>query len=246
QTACRNQEAANRLFHGFEVILRAPEDIELAKLDVDTSFQDYVVEKVLERNKWDDMLIVSDMTGSMAPYIGQLFLWLKLNTLDDRIKQFVFFNDGDTQLNEAKAIGATGGIYETRSKTYAAVEELAVRCMMSGDGGDLEENDIEALLAGMALCPDCAEHILIADNNSPMRDYELLKQINKPIRIIICGVQHKVNIEYLNLARQTGGSVHLIERDLYHLTKINEGETLEIGEQKFIIRQNKFVEVKKI
>ena len=215
-------------------------------LDIDTTFQDFVVQEVLKRNEWNDMLIVSDMTGSMAPYIGQLFLWLKLNTLDDRIKQFVFFNDGDTRLNEDKTIGETGGIYETRSKTYKEVEDLAIRCMMSGDGGDLEENDIEALLKGIDICPDCAENILIADNNSPVRDLSLLEKIDRPIRVIICGAQQKINVEYLNLARETGGSVHLIEIDLYNLTKINEGETIEIGEQKYIIRENKFVEIKKI
>jgi hypothetical protein len=246
QTDCNNKKEALNLFHGFEIILKFPSNIKLSALPIDSTFNDFVVEKVLKRNGWKDMLIVTDMTGSMGPYIQQLFLWLKLNSIDKKVKQFVFFNDGDTKMDANKEIGKTGGIYHTKAKDYTTVEKTAIKCIMSGGGGDAEENDIEALLKGLSLCTHCKENILIADNNSPVRDLKLLKKINKPIRIIICGSKGQINEEYLNLARKTKGSIHFMEKDLFDLVRYNEGETLEINGEQYIIQDNQFVKVKKI
>ena len=149
--------------------------------------------------------------------------------LDDRVKQFVFFNDGDYTRDADKVIGQTGGIYHTKSKAYREVELTALQSMFNGGGGDSPENDVEALLRGLHLCPDCQENILIADNFSKVRDLELLHEINQPIRIIICGSETGVNVENLNLARDTGGSIHLMEEDLFELIQLNEGKTLEIN-----------------
>lgn len=246
QTKCASEAEASKLFHGFEVKMKFSDEVRLTDFKMDSAFMDYVVEKVLARNDWRDMLIVTDMTGSMSPYIVQLFLWLKLNTIDDRIKQFVFFNDGDTALDKDKIIGKTGGVYQTKSKNYEEVEDVAIQCMMSGSGGDLEENDMEALLSGMRLCPDCKENIIIADNNSPVRDLELLRQVKKPIRVILCGAEEgEINAEYLTIARKTGGSVHLMERDLLDLMKINEGQEITVGEAVYRVEKDKFVLVKR-
>ncbi len=246
QKDCSTIKEAKQLFHGFEILLDIPNEMNLTSIQIDTAFKDFVVEKVLKRNDWKEMLIVTDMTGSMSPYISQLFLWLKLNTIDERVKQFVFFNDGDTKRNKDKRIGDTGGVYQTKSKEYDEVEMVALQCMLSGNGGDQEENDIEGLLDGLKLCPDCLEQILIADNNSSVRDLKLMKKIEKPIRIIICGSDGKVNSEYLNLARSTGGSIHLMEEDLFNLIQLNEGESLEVQGVTYMIKGNKFVEIKKM
>jgi hypothetical protein len=245
QTQCNSQEEAKSLFHGFEIILEI-EEIDFTAIQLDTAFKDFVVEAVLDRNDWTEMLVVSDLTGSMSPYASQLFLWLKLNTIEDKINQFVFFNDGNTTMDVDKKIGSTGGIFETRSKEYDEVEMLATQCMMNGSGGDLPENDLEALIKGLELCPDCKENILIVDNNSPVRDFELLKQIKKPIRIILCGSYGNVNAQYLNIARRTKGSVHLMEEDLFHLMELNEGESITVDGKTFIIKKDRFVEVEKM
>ena len=247
QTACKNKAEAEALFHGFEIIVEFSEEFKAKTLAIDTSvFEDFVVKSVLERNEWTEMLVVSDMTGSMTPYISQLLLWMKLNTTDERIKQFVFFNDGDTNLDEDKEVGKTGGIYTSKSKEYKDVENLAIQSMLNGDGGDSQENDIEALLEGIQLCPDCKENILIADNGSPMRDYELLEKLDRPIRVVLCGAEHGVKTEYLNLARATGGSIHLIEEDIMNLVEINEGEIIEINGMEYIIQENKFMRYNRI
>ena len=244
QTDCKNKKEALDLFHGFEIVIAFSPNLKLSALPIDSTFKDFVVEKVLKRNGWEDMLIVTDMTGSMSPYITQLFLWLKLNSIDGKVKQFIFFNDGDTKKDDKKELGKTGGIYHTKSKDYDIVEKTAIKCIMSGHGGDIAENDVEALIKGLDLCFRCKENILIADNNSPVRDLELLKNINKPIRIIICGSNGQINPEYLNLARETKGSIHLMEKDLFDLVKYNEGERIELEGSQYIIKDNRFVKIK--
>lgn len=259
QTSCTNEAEAKTLFHGV-VIHMLPlqsgetirEDLEFMKgyLSGDTAAKrrlpDSTVFKVFKRNKnWSEMLIVSDITGSMAPYTTQLILWFKLNMDSKKVKDIVFFNDGDSKADKDKKLGVTGGIYHTRAKTYEEVVELSEKAIKAGNGGDCPENDIEALLAGMKFSPDAKEIILIADNFAPIKDYALIEKLDKPVRVILCGATFSVNTQYLDLARKTGGSVHTMEEDLMDLIKLMEGSTIKFNHRTFLIEKGSFVEVKK-
>ncbi len=241
QMSCRNKEEADQMFHGFEIILDIAESKDLAYLHLQKETKDPVVAEVFKRNSWDSMLVVADFTGSMSSYISQLLLWVKLNNSGDRTRQFVFFNDGNGRTLKYKLLGKTGGIYPVRSKIYREIEFTAKKCRKAGNGGDIPENDIEALLAGLRLCPDCKEVVLIADNNSDVRDIMLSVKLDRPIRILLCGVDSVINPIYLNLARRTGGSIHLIEEDLVDLAAINEGAILEVNDYKYLVKDQAFV-----
>lgn len=175
---------------------------------------DSTVIKVFDRMQWNNMLVVADVTASMYAYSGQLLLWLKLHEDERRIKQFVFFNDGDDKEDDNKIMGSTGGIYSTSSSVFDVVEQLVFKTMSNGNGGNIPENNIEALLNGLHACPDCSAVIMIADNASKVSDMALLKQINKPVHIILCGVHDVINADYLNIAKSTGGSLHTAEEDI--------------------------------
>uniref|UniRef100_UPI00404B426F hypothetical protein n=1 Tax=Gelidibacter sp. TaxID=2018083 RepID=UPI00404B426F len=209
-------------------------------------FSDSTVITVLKRHNWTNMMITADLTGSMSPYTAQLFVWLRLNTINERVKQFVFFNDGDMTPDNKKIIGKTGGIYDTRSSKFEDVEKLAFTTMRNGYGGDGPENDIESLIKAIDLCPTCTNIVLIADNWAPIKDISLLPQIKKPIKIVLCGADYGINTEYLDLARATGGSVHTMESDLTELMKLNEGQEIIIRGQTFKIEKGKFVRISKI
>jgi hypothetical protein len=202
--------------------------------------EDSTVLKVLDRLQWQQMLVVSDVTASMYPYTGQLLLWLKLHEDERYIHQFVFFNDGDKKEEEEKQIGRTGGIYTTGSAIFEEVELLLYKAMHNGSGGAIPENNIEAILRGIEACPSCREVVIIADNWSGVKDMELLPYVKKPVHIIACGVHDKINTDYLDIARATGGSVHLIEQDINNLAAINEGEKITIGNNTYIIEKGKF------
>lgn len=46
--------------------------------------------------------------------------------------------------------------------------------------------------------------IMIADNNAPIKDITLIKQVTKPVNIILCGVTDKIHPNYVELAAKTG------------------------------------------
>lgn len=198
---------------------------------------------ILDRTKWQKASIVVDVTGSMYKYTAQLLLWVKTNPVGSTSKNFLFFNDGDDMPDKDKQIGRTGGIYYKTCNTYAEVEDLMESTMEKGGGGDYPENNIEALLKGERVFPSAEFQVMIADNWAAIKDKVLWGQLTKPVRIIVCGAnEFNVNIDYLNLARKTNGSVHLMESDLYNLSGIKEGEILKVGKNTFVVKNGVFVE----
>lgn len=205
---------------------------------------DTVVSAVLNRNKnWKNMIIVEDVTGSMSPYIMQTLLWRKLNDKATRAKSFVFFNDGDSRPDGP--IGRSGGAYYVSSTNDDDVEKTCQSTMNKGGGGAGPENNIEAILFAQTKRTELEEIVLVADNWAPVRDLSLLPQVKVPVHIIVCGAYTgNVNIDYLNIALATGGSVHTIEDDFNDLAKLTEGSTLTIGSQKYKVKKGKLTLVR--
>ncbi len=201
---------------------------------------DSTVSNVFRRQKWAKAMILADVTGSMYPYTGQLLIWLKLTMTDKVQRQFVFFNDGDAKTDAEKVIGKTGGIYKIVTADYNEVLKTIEKAMVNGSGGDAPENNIEALLAAERNCVSCDSVVMIADNWAPVKDISLLGSIKKPIKVVLCGVYDKIHTDYLNIARKTGGSLHLMEQDIYELSKMKEGELIEIKGTKYRITDGLF------
>ena len=263
QNNCQDESSAKFLYHGFVIYyldpLKKPSnsaDIEYIKEKFKNpdnrdfskyAFKDSTVLKALVRNgEWNNLLIVADLTGSMSPYITQLLIWYKLNSNQNIVRQWGFFNDGDYKPNEEKVIGNTGGIYELKTSAFENVLDLTYETMVNGNGGDAQENDIEAILKGIALCPECEDVVLIADNQSPVRDIELLDQVTRPVKVILCGSQNEINTQFLKIAAQTGGSIHTIETDISDLLSRKEGEEIKIGKQTFKVEDGKLMLIKEL
>lgn len=250
QTACATETEARELPHGF--VLTFSEADDLPDFTVTQKLQeltegDSTVLNTLNRNKqWQKMLVVTDLTGSMSPYTAELLLWFKLAQNTGRVEHLVFFNDGDDKADSLKVLGKTGGIYDMEPRSFEEIAALANRVVEKGTGGDESENNVEALLHGIKACPECEEIIMISDNWATPRDLALLKQVHKPVRVILCGTEEGVNPDYLNLARDTGGSVHTIKEDINNLMTLNEGQEIKIGDEVFIIKKGKFELFKRI
>lgn len=264
QSDCKNEGEAKTFFHGIVIHYKLPqtEEDRLRELEAISKFLpeestlkgpkeirkslvDSSIVKVFERKKaWSDMTVVADLTGSMAPYTAQLVLWFKLKVNDKRIKDLVFFNDGDETPDDLKVIGNTGGIYHMKANNYSAIRELAVKTIMNGCGGDMPENNIEALLFAINKAPATKDFIMVADNTANVKDLILLKDVHKPIHIILCGSRSGINPDYLNIARSTGGSVHTMEADLEDLIKKNEGDKFFFMGEQFVIKDGEVVKVR--
>lgn len=209
-----------------------------------STFSDSLVTVILRRNnKWKEMLVVCDITGSMSPYTAQLLAWYKLNTMNGRVKNFVFFNDGDMKPDNSKVAGSTGGLYGIVASQFDSVVAKAIVAMSHGGGGDCPENNVEALGYGLKNYGDAKEIVMIADNWATPRDMAFAETINRPVHIIVCGAAYGMNVAYLELARKTGGSVHTMEQDLTDLALMHEGETISIGAFQYKLVDGHFVQV---
>ncbi|WCL80902.1 hypothetical protein PPO43_13080 [Saprospira sp. CCB-QB6] len=204
---------------------------------------------------WEKRIIVTDVTASMSPYFEEILLWHSLNLMKATDNKYVFFNDGDNEMNSHKVLGRTGGLYYCQGKVINLEEIIGRLKEASGvrrAGGDAPENDIEALLAAQALRTDSLEEIiLIADAFSPVRDMALLYQLNCPIRVILCGWEEGnefypktplPNPEYLTIAHRTGGSVHTLTQDLWDLSKKDDGDVIELSGLRFLLKNHQFIQ----
>lgn len=205
-------------------------------------YNDSTVLNAFQRNQnWGDFIVVTDVTGSMSPYSAQVFVWLKAQAENKKAKYFVFFNDGDDKNSGRKKPLETGGVYVTENTDLQTVTNTAVKCMNKGSGGgESMENDVEAILDGAKQYPDAKAIILIADNYEIMRDYEFIKKIKKPVHVILCGADNRVNIQYLDLARQTKGTVHTSKTDITNLQEIKEGEQFLIEGKGYQYKNGRF------
>lgn len=204
---------------------------------------DSVVSQYFSKNesKWRDYVMVQDVTGSMYPYLTQTLLYLKGHLKNAETEKFVFFNDGDNAPDGP--IGQTGGCYYVSSDNYDEIEKTAFTCMASGKGGKAPENDIEAILYGFSKFPNCKGAVLIADNFSRVRDLALLSKLveaKKPVDIVICGAGKNgdVNLDYIYIAKTTGGAIYTLDGSYTDLKSKKEGDYFKIGAQQFKIESN--------
>jgi len=205
-------------------------------------YKDSTVLSTFSRNKgWTNFIVVADVTGSMSPYSAQIFVWLKAQTENKRAKYFVFFNDGDENPSRKKLPLETKGVYLTKNSSLESVINTASKCMNNGSGGGENlENDIEAIIEGLIQYPDANEIVLVADNMESMRDYKYLNKIKTPVHIILCGAENRINIQYLDLARHTKGSVHTKNSDIINLQYIKEKEHFFIEEKEYLFQNGQF------
>jgi hypothetical protein len=263
QTGCETREQAKAMFHGIAItysdqpeapvttgdyagfigvvdsitvtpLAREATIQEIEEWNVQNRTADSVVTAVLNRHpEWTNMLVVMDWTSSMYGYGGQAILWQALRSKENGIKYFSFFNDGDKRMD--KKLGKTGGIYFAESGKLEDVVATMNLVRSKGDGGDIPENDIEALIKSIKQFPAFTDLVLIADNNSWVRDFELIDSIDVPVHVIICGNYYGINSQYVNVAYRTGGSVHTIEEDIYNLAAQLQGGLVLIEGTKYAL-----------
>jgi len=269
QTQCQTEKEAERMFHGavIKFLSLTPEPIKIKKEgeqateditsiynEIETGvygftpFPDSVVLKTFGRNSWGKMLVVTDWTGSMYPYGSQVVLWHRLNFEKDLVKYFIFFNDGNQKLDRQKRVGNTGGIYYARPDSLEYLLKVMKFDAKRGSGGDIPENNIEALLKAIRIFKGYDELVMIADNNAGVRDMALLPRVTAPVRVILCGLNtdQPIHPHYLEIARQTGGSVHTLEEDILNLKDLKEGQKIVIEENEYLIKRGKMVFRKKV
>jgi hypothetical protein len=203
-----------------------------------------VVIKAFDRNKdWKNCLVVTDVTGSMYPYLAQFQVWHKLHLEQNNGNHdFMFFNDGDNKPDLIKVSGNVGGLYYINTSSFEQLSITMKKAMLKGGGGDLPENNIEAVIEGLKKNPNLKEVIMIADNFATPRDLELLKMVEVPIHLILCGAhKNTINPAYLKMLRDNKGSLHTMDQDLYDFSKLNEGQSVKIDGHTYRLSGGNFI-----
>jgi hypothetical protein len=247
-------EDARKLFHGLIIKFKRIEPYAAIspvqiKDDIQKRMQqpkDSIILNIFNRNpKLKKDLIVADLTCSMSPYYLELFSWFCLQDYSTEAA-FALFNDGDGKANELKIIGNTGGVHQFSTSKIDTISKYVFETIKTGCSGDDPENDIEAILKAIQKNPSVKEVVLVADNWSDMRDFSLRGLITKPVHILLCGTQHGINLQYLNLALDTKGSVHTLTEDLNKLFDLNEGSVFSLHGYSFIVRNHKIERLSKM
>ncbi len=173
---------------------------------------------------------VIDVTGSMAPYTGQVLALLKTRPELATDEHFSFFNDGNGAPEILKRIGNSGGVYTVKSNHFDSIYNTMERAMRAGGGGDLPENNIEAILRTLKQWPGTDSILMVADAHAPVKDLKIIGFVNKPVHIVLCGdISNLIPIDYVQIAKQTFGAILTNEGEIRNLHLLKMGQTLELG-----------------
>lgn len=190
-----------------------------------------VYDRLRNRNFKGKWAFVTDVTGSMAPYTGQVMALLQNRPNLATDHYYSFFNDGNGAPEILKRIGNSGGVYTVKTSQFDSIYHTMKRAMLAGSGGDLPENNIEAILRTIKQWPDTDSILMVADALAPIKDIKLINYVNKPVHILLCGdISNIITIDYVYLAKASYGSIITNEGIIDNLHKVKVGQTIEVGD----------------
>lgn len=252
QTGVKSKSDLKKYLHGIVVhyIKYIPPENEIKYLKNVLSGKEKITDssiiKVINRNPdWKDMPVVIDATGSMSPYTAQLLVWLKLNSMDKKFKDFVFFNDFENGSSTNFNINQEPGIFPVSNHNIDSILFTAAEAMSTGGG---EEFNFKSVIFAASKFKQASKKgiLMIADNYQTPLDMQNMKEfikLNIPLHIIVCGSETELNKEYLNIARATKGSIHTMEKSIKDLVKLKEGSIVDFGKYRFKIQNGFFVKL---
>lgn len=171
----------------------------------------------------EDALVVADFTKGMYNLSSQSVLYQIMHLNKNKIKYFTLFNDGDAKKDRKKKLGATGGVYVDESKKIQKIVNSLYRIPAKGNGGDNEDNLVEAINKSTKKCNNYRSIVLIVDNNSCIRDFQMLDTTRSNVSILLCQAQKSINPQYLNLADKLKAKLYFTYNDKpTELYKLNE------------------------
>ena len=87
---------------------------------------------------------------------------------------------------------------------------------------------------------DAESIILIGDSYAPVKVIVLLKNISKPVHVVVCGDAQYIHPDYLEIAFKTGGSIHRMKDEL-DFSKTPENKAVTFGGIEYEIKQRQLL-----
>jgi hypothetical protein len=220
----------------------------IVRLENDVDSADRFISPIFERNsfKWNKHVIVCDWTSSIYRFAADIVEWAETHQNNEKTRGFVFFTDCDSLGEPVSKTGRPGAMFEPSGLSPEELRKTMIEALRNSQNNkDWQENDLEAILYAQNNHPEVEEIILIADNANPVRDYkELVFDVKKPVRIIVCGNTEDKRValqpDYWKLARKTGGSIHLIDQDLYNISRLKVGSIVRVDKYLYQYDYNRF------
>jgi hypothetical protein len=185
------------------------------------------------QGKW---AFVIDVTGSMAPYTGQVLSLLKHRPTLATEHHYAFFNDGNGAPEILKRVGNSGGVYTVKTSQFDTIYQTLLTAMKAGDGGDIPENNVEAILRTLKQWPHIDTVLMIADAGAPVKDLKILNFVNKPVQLVLCGdISKLILMDYVRIAIHTKGSILTSEGEIKNLHNLKVGEVVEVGATDYVL-----------
>lgn len=199
-------------------------------------YEENRVAAVLDRNKFAKPLIICDASADMRLILDELQAWFVKNEKKNTGAQFVFVNDGDKKTEANKKIGSTGGFYYTPPLPLDKLMVFINNVLDKGNDNDGPDNYVEALIEGVKLAKEpFGDVVLIVDNHSEPRDMELLpKFTGHPVHVVVfCSIKggcdhSSCGLDYMKIAWQTKGTLHIDGLDYNNIAAMKNGETIEV------------------
>jgi hypothetical protein len=108
------------------------------------------------------------------------------------------------------------------------VADLVNYAIKAGLGGDVPENNCEALIKGIAMASGYTDVVMLADCWAGVRDIELIAKVSKPVKVIVCGGNLGPHPDHVTIALRTGGSLHFLNEDINDLSLLRAGKPMTI------------------
>ena len=196
---------------------------------------DKVLETVMDRNKWTDKLLISDVSYEMLSYALKLADWYKANTKSSETTQFVLYNNGQRRQNSE-----SGSAFHMVSPNYDSLVKL-INYVHANVGLETAKFDVKGLIEGDGIAKTYKDVILFVDKDASLYDYNYFKQLKAPVHVVLCVDQRRPNPQHLTIAWKTKGSVHTISGDFMDIGKLREGDVLKIEGYEYKIMGGEFV-----
>jgi hypothetical protein len=200
-----------------------------------------VLSAIHENPQWANGPVVIDVTGSMSSYIAQILLWWRFQIPAAESHHFTVFNDGNRTPDHQKVAGKVKGVYQVEAKSFEALRNMVSTAMSNGDGGDSQENNIEALLASQKSNPSASCFLMIADNAAPVRDMAFLSGVKKKVFVVACGNQDFLNPQLVEIAWKTAGGVYFRGQTLIDFSAFANDKEVQFGPERFRIVRGKVI-----
>lgn len=197
--------------------------------------EDKVLETVMDRNKWTNKLLISDVSSEMLSYAMKLANWYHVNRKSDEITQFVLYYNGQLRKDSQ-----SGSAFHMVSPNYDSLVKR-INYVHANVGLEKAKYDIKGLIEGDGIAKTYDDVILFVDKDAHLYDYEYFIQLKAPVHVVLCVDPRRPNAQHLTIAWKTKGSVHTLGGDFTDIGKLREGDTFEIEGYKYRIMGGEFI-----